>query len=114
MSPIAFFFAASSTNTHCQPCELEPVGACSARSRHSISTSRGTGLSKSRRLRTERVVLKTSSTVRFRVMFAGYRCGYERRTHTRGFRQTDIRSLRLADHRRQVRTAGAAADLVLL
>src|ERR1700741_3320411 len=72
MSPIAFFFSASSTNTHCHPCELEPVGACSARSRHSISTSRGTGLSKSRRLRTERVVVRTSSTDKLRVMSAGY------------------------------------------
>src|SRR5258708_3501239 len=75
MSPIAFFFSASSTNTHCQPCALEPVGACSASSRHSISTSRGTGLSKSRRLRTERVVVRTSSTDRLRVMCGGYRCG---------------------------------------
>src|SRR6516165_7575152 len=73
MSPMAFFFSASSTNTHCQPCELEPVGACSARLRHSISTSWLTGLSKSRRLRTERVVVRTSSTDRLRVMFGGYR-----------------------------------------
>src|SRR5215469_16937992 len=72
MSPIAFFFSASSTNTHCQPCELDPVGACSASSRHSISTSRDTGLSKSRRLRTERVVVRTSSTDKLRVMFGDY------------------------------------------
>src|ERR1700758_2846034 len=72
MSPIAFFLSASSTNTHCQPCELEPVGACSASSRHSISTSRETGLSKSRRLRAERVVVRTSSTDRLRVMSRGY------------------------------------------
>src|ERR1700761_4785626 len=72
MSPIAFFFSASSTKTHCQPCELEPVGACSANSRHSINTSRGTGLSKSRRLRTERVVVRTSSTDRLSVMGGGY------------------------------------------
>src|SRR5277367_714256 len=72
MSPIAFFFSGSSTNTHCQPCELDPVGACSASSRHSISTSRGTGLSKSRRLRTERVVLRTSSTDRLRGMRGAY------------------------------------------
>src|ERR1700741_2609857 len=72
MSPIAFFFSASSTNPHCQPCELEPVGACSANSRHSINTSRGTGLSKSRRLRTERVVVRTSSTDSLRVMWGDY------------------------------------------
>src|SRR5207302_1548065 len=75
MSPIAIFFSASSTKTHCQPCELEPVGACSAKSRHSISTSRATGLSKSRRLRTERVVVRTSSTDRLRVMCGDYRYG---------------------------------------
>src|SRR6516165_6303130 len=68
MSPIAFFLSGSSTNTHCQPCELEPVGACSANSRHSISTSWDTGLSKSRRLRTDRVVVRTSSIDRFKVM----------------------------------------------
>src|ERR1700757_1714082 len=68
MSPIAFFFSASSTNTHCHPCELEPVGACSANSRHSVSTSRDTGLSKSRRLGTGGVVLRTSSTDRFSVI----------------------------------------------
>src|ERR1700692_469084 len=72
MSPIAFFLSSSSTKTHCQPCELEPVGACSARSRHSVSTSRDTGLSRSRRLRTERVVERTSSTDKLRVMSAGY------------------------------------------
>src|ERR1700749_5143584 len=68
MSPIAFFLSTSSTNTHCQPCELEPVGACRANSRHSISTSRDTGLLKSRRLRTQRVVVRTWSTDRVRVM----------------------------------------------
>src|ERR1700758_2400745 len=72
MSPIAFFFSASSPTTHCQPFELEPVGACNANSRHSISNSRETGLSKSRRLRTERVVVRTSSTDRLRVMSRGY------------------------------------------
>src|SRR6201987_5816549 len=102
MSPIAFFFSASSTNTHCQPCELEPVGACSANSRHSISTSRLTGLSKSRRLRTERVVVRTSSTDRLRVMSAGYIRLYERRTDTRGFWPANVGRLWVADHRRQI------------
>src|ERR1700721_715019 len=73
MSALAFFLSASSMNSHCQPCELEPVGACSARSRHSFSTSRLTGLSKSRRLRTERVVVRTSSKDRLRVMGGDYR-----------------------------------------
>src|SRR6185312_16484042 len=77
MSAIVFFFSASSTKTHCQPCALEPVGACSASSRHSVSTSRLTGLSKSRRLRTERVVVRSSSTDRLRVMCGGYRDGPE-------------------------------------
>src|ERR1700733_1780730 len=64
MSARAFFLSGSSTNIHCQPWELEPVGAWSASSRHSISTSRGTGRSRSSRLRTERVVVRTSSTER--------------------------------------------------
>src|SRR6516162_11604195 len=89
MSPMAFFFSASSTNTHCQPCELEPVGACSARLRHSISTSWLTGLSKSRRLRTERVVVRTSSTDRLRVIVSRLPLRHERRTDTRGFQQAD-------------------------
>src|ERR1700704_3938619 len=72
MSAIAFLLSASSTNTHCQPWELEPVGACSANSRHSSSTSRGTGFSKSSRLRTERVVVKTSSKERFKVISRDY------------------------------------------
>src|SRR5215469_9382218 len=114
MSPIAFFFSASSTNTHCQPCELEPVGACSARSRHSISTSRLTGLSKSRRLRTERVVVRTSSTDRLRVMFGDYIRPHERRTDTRGFQQAHVGPLCVADDRREIRPTGTAADLVLL
>ncbi|SKU06165.1 Uncharacterised protein [Mycobacteroides abscessus subsp. abscessus] len=66
MSAIAFFFSASSTITQCQPWWLEPVGACIAMLRHSSTTARSTGLSKSRRLRTERVVVRTSSADRFR------------------------------------------------
>src|SRR4051812_48857667 len=72
MSAMAFFLASSSTKTHCQPCAFEPVGACNARSRHSSSTSRDTGLSKSRRLRTERVVVRTSSADRFSVIPRDY------------------------------------------
>src|SRR5208337_2435835 len=114
MSAIALRLSASSTNTHCQPCELEPVGAWSARSRHSMSTSRPTGLPKSRRLRTERVVVRTSSTDRLVVMCGGYIRPHERRTDTRGFQQAHFRPLRMADHRRQIGATGAAADLVLL
>src|ERR1700739_3795067 len=71
MSPRAFFLSASSTNTHCQPCWLDPVGAWIASSRHSSRTSRGTGFSKSRRFRTERVVVRTSSADRFRLVLGG-------------------------------------------
>ena len=72
MSASAFFLSASSTKTHCQPCALEPVGAWTANSRHSSSTSRGTGFSRSSRLRTERVVVRTSSTDKFKVIPRDY------------------------------------------
>src|SRR5579884_3170726 len=51
----------SATNTNRQPWWLEPVGAWSAISRHSSSSSRGTGRLRSRRRRTARVVVRTSS-----------------------------------------------------
>ena len=54
--------------TQCQPWRFDPVGAWRAISRHSSTTARSTGLSKSRRLRTERVVVSTSSAVRFSFM----------------------------------------------
>ena len=57
--------SASSTTTQCQPWRFDPVGACKAISRHSSTVARSTGRSKSRRLRTERVVVSTSSAVRF-------------------------------------------------
>ena len=50
--------------TQCQVCRFEPEGACRAISRHSRTRSRGTGRVKSRRLRTERVVVSNSSGVR--------------------------------------------------
>ena len=56
----------SSTTTHAHPWLFEPVGACIAISRHSSRTSRSTGRSKSRRLRTDRVVMRTSSADRLR------------------------------------------------
>ena len=59
------FLAGSSTTTQCQPWRLLPVGACMAISRQRSTTSRSTGRSKSSRLRTERVVVSTSSAVRF-------------------------------------------------
>ena len=54
--------------TQCQPWRLEPVGACRAISRASSTVARSTGLSKSRRLRTLRVVVRTSSADRFSFM----------------------------------------------
>ena len=45
----------------CQPCRLEPDGACSATSRHSRMRSSGTERVRSRRLRTVRVVVSNSS-----------------------------------------------------
>ena len=51
----------SVTTSQCQPCRLPPVGACSATSRHSFTSSSGTGRVRSRRLRTERVVVSSSS-----------------------------------------------------
>src|SRR5712691_3165106 len=52
------FFSGSVTIIHCQPCELLPVGAWTATSRHCSKISRETGLSKSRRFRTARVVVR--------------------------------------------------------
>src|ERR1700738_4272665 len=104
MSPRALFLSASSTNTHCQPCWLEPVGAWIASSRHSSSTSRGTGVSKSRRLRTERVVVRTSSADRFRLVMGGdYIRGYDSRIDARRFREAQIGPLRVVDHRGEIR-----------
>ena len=64
MSARAFFLAASSTTMKCQPWLLLPVGACRAISKHSSTIERSTGLSKSRRLRTLRVVVSAWSVVR--------------------------------------------------
>src|ERR1700730_14323894 len=58
---MARLFSGSETKTNCQPCRLDPVGACSAISRHSRSSSRGTARRKSSRLRTARVVVRASS-----------------------------------------------------
>ncbi len=49
---------------HCQPCRLDPDGAWSATSKHSRTRSMGTGRVRSNRLRTERVVVSSSSGVR--------------------------------------------------
>jgi hypothetical protein len=46
---------------HCQPCRFEPDGACRAISTHSRTRSRSTGRVRSSRLRTERVVVNSSS-----------------------------------------------------
>src|SRR4029453_16644235 len=66
MSASACFFAWSSTTIQCQPWLFEPVGAWIAISMHSSTIERSTGRSKSRRFRTDRVVVSTSSAVRFR------------------------------------------------
>src|SRR5712692_6868125 len=63
MSPRAWRLAGSLTTTKCQPWALPPVGACSASSRHSRMRPSSTGRAKSRRWRTERVVLRSSSGV---------------------------------------------------
>src|SRR4051812_15172559 len=62
---MASLAVASSTNTQCQPWRFEPVGAWMAISRQASTTSRSTDRSKSSRLRTERVVVRTSSAERF-------------------------------------------------
>src|ERR1700758_2638022 len=99
MSAIAFFLSASSTNTHCQPCALDPVGAWIASSRHSSSTSRGTGFSRSSRLRTERVVVRTSSTDRFSgVMGGDYIRSHDIRIDARGYKQARVGPLRMVDN----------------
>src|ERR1700742_4518690 len=49
--------------SHRQSCVLLAVGACIASCMHSRITSRPTGRVRSRRLRTDRVVLSSSSTV---------------------------------------------------
>src|SRR6202022_1864674 len=114
MSASAFLLSASSTNTHCQPWALEPVGACSASSRHSSSTSRGTGFSRSSRLRTERVVVRTSSTDRFRLGMGGdYIRSHDSRTDPRGFPETRSGPLRVVDHRGEIGPAGPPPGVVL-
>ena len=59
----ACFSSGSVTTTKCHDWRFEAVGACSAISRHSSSSAGSTGRSKSRRLRTERVVVRSSSGV---------------------------------------------------
>src|SRR3984957_20204853 len=56
-------FSASVITSHRQSCVLLAVGACIASCMHSRITSRPTGRVRSRRLRTDRVVLSKSSTV---------------------------------------------------
>src|SRR6476620_6522568 len=57
------FSAGSVTTTKCQDWRFDAVGACSAISRHSSIRAGSTGRSKSSRLRTERVVVRSSSGV---------------------------------------------------
>src|SRR5215472_15907300 len=58
---MAFLRSASSTNMNCHSWRLPPFGAWTAIWRHSMSSSRDTGRSKSSRLRTVRVVVSSSS-----------------------------------------------------
>lgn len=53
----------SVTTTHHHPCRLEPVGACTARRRHSRMASGSTGRVRSSRFRTVRVVVRRWTTV---------------------------------------------------
>src|SRR4029450_4086925 len=46
--------------TQCQACRLDADGACRATSKHSRTKSRGTGLVRSSRLRTQRVVVSSA------------------------------------------------------
>ena len=62
---MAAIFSGSVTTTHSHCWPFEPVGAWSATSRHSVMVSSSIGLSKSMRLRTARVVVRTSSAERF-------------------------------------------------
>src|SRR5689334_22488632 len=68
MSATARRCASSVTTRKCQRCRFRPVGAWVARSTHSSISLRGTGREKSRRLRTARVVGRTSSADRFRAI----------------------------------------------
>src|ERR1700678_1806068 len=63
MSAIAARLSASVTTSQRQSCVVLAVGACIASWMHSRITSRPTGRVRSRRLRTDRVVLSNSSTV---------------------------------------------------
>src|SRR5215831_5868814 len=56
--------ASSVTTTKCQCCWLTDVGAWTAISRHRVMMSSSTGLSRSRRRRTARVVVSSCSAVR--------------------------------------------------
>src|SRR5579859_3366826 len=58
----------------CQVCLLPPVGACTAISRHSRNNSGSTGREKSSRLRTERVVVSSSSGVRLNKVILFFSC----------------------------------------
>src|ERR1700738_3408954 len=62
MSAIAARLPASVTTSQRQSWALLPVGACIASCMHSRITSRPTGRVRSRRLRTDRVVVSNSST----------------------------------------------------
>ena len=60
-APMALRLASSFTMMNCIVMLFEPEGDCMAKDTHSRINSSGTGLSKSRRLRTARVVERSSS-----------------------------------------------------
>src|SRR5712691_7838053 len=74
--------AGSVTTTKCQFWIFDPVGACWAIVRHSSSTVRSTGRVKSRRFRTARVVVSSSSGVSVRCsdiqdLLSMWTCSYD-------------------------------------
>src|SRR5215469_4181688 len=77
MSPMAWRLAESETTTKCHCCRLPPVGACTARVRHSRMISGSTGRVKSCRLRTDRVVASISSGVRLSAVIVFTSVGYD-------------------------------------
>ena len=66
------------------------------------------------RLRTERVVVRTSSADKFSVIFSRLHSRHGNRITAGRHRTTPVRSLRLADHRRPIRATGATPGVVLL
>src|ERR1700722_11021293 len=88
--------SASVITSHRQSCVLLAVGACIASCMHSRITSRPTGRVRSRRLRTDRVVVSNSSTDAMSTLLA-------RPSQTLVFSRSEIDRARLidAEHRQR-------------